>query len=133
MGSVSLQGALIGGPGGAGGFPASMFNTPISLSSGAKLFGNATGVLTRTVASPGAFLALGSIGANADVPKANTLYLRADGDLDLRITQDDGTGGSTVIVVPIRGLFLMETPTAKQITLLEVRGSGLLEYFASGP
>lgn len=132
MGTVSISGSLTGGPGSSGGFPASTFNTPISLATGSKLFQHATGVLTRIISSPAAFVALSAVGAANDVPKADTLYLRADADVDLRITQDDGAGGSTVLTLPVRGLFVMETPTNKMITLLEVQGSGKLEYFASG-
>ncbi len=133
MGIVSLTGALVGGLNSPEGYPGSVFNVPVALSEARKLWTNATGVLTRTIESPDAFVVMSAIGPEADVPAANTIYGRSNAPLDLRITQDDGDGGSTVIILAVSGTFLFETPPTKQITLLEARGTALLEYFASGP
>lgn len=133
MGQVSLSGTLQGGPPSGGNiFPAAQFITPLNLSQTPKGFQSATGVLTRTLSDSGTFVALSAVGATADVPKANFLYIRAESDFRLRVTQDDGSGGSTIATLECRGLFMMEAPDNLAITLIEVAASTKLEYFASG-
>lgn len=132
MGQVTLSGNLQGGPPSGGTvFPAAQFITPLNFSVPNKAFNSATGVLTRNLSDAGDFVPLSGIGV--DVPKVDTLYVKAESDFDIRITQDDGSGGSTVQTISARGLFIMETPNSKQITLVEIAASTKLEYFASGP
>lgn len=134
MGQVSLSGTLSGGPPTGGNtFPAAQFITPLTLSQSPKGFQSATGVLTRILNDSVTFVTLSAVGAGADVPRANFLYIRAESDFQLRITQDDGGGGTTVSVVQCRGIFMMESPDTLAITLIEVAASTKLEYFASGP
>lgn len=134
MGSIVVQGSLQGGPPGGGDvFPAATFNTPLRTAQSPKGFQSASGILKRTVSSPGAFIALSAVGVGQDVPQADFFYLRSDGALQLRLTNDDGVGGTTVQIVQVFGLFIVEFPNTLQLQLAEVQGNAQIEYFASGP
>lgn len=134
MGNVAISGSLQGGPPtGGNSFPGAQFQTPLKLSVDPKAFQSASGILTRVISSIGVFVPLAAVGAAADVVRANFVYVRADGDYQLRITQDDGAAGTTVATVQCRGLFMFECPDNLAVVLLEFAGSGTIEYFASGP
>jgi hypothetical protein len=134
MGQISVSGTLQGGPPAGGDiFPSAQFITPLRLSQSPKGFQSASGILTRSLTDPNVFVVLTAVGPAADVPKANFVYIRAESDYKLRITQDDGLGGTVVRLVNVRGLFMSEFPDNQQVVLLEASGSTKLEYFASGP
>lgn len=134
MGQLIVTGNLQGGPpiAGDGTFPASQFNTPLRLSQSPKLWQSASGVLTRLLSNAVVFTVLPAVGAAGDVPRANFLYARADGAYQLRLTQDDGAGGTTVQTLQCQGLFMAEFPDARALVQVEVAATGKLEYFASG-
>lgn len=132
MGQIAVSGSLTGNPVQGSGFPSATFSASLGLLNGNKLFTNATGVLQRVLASAAAFVPLAAIGAGGDVPSADFFYLRSTSSITLRITQGDGSGGTTVQTTQVQGLFLLEAPTNKLITLVEVQGTGPIEYFASG-
>jgi len=135
VGQVSLSGVLTAGPTGSGDavFPAATFQAPLGLLGGsAKQYGVATGILTRNLQSPSAFVTLDGVGTAATVTQGSFLYFKTDGAIDLRITTDDGSGGQDVVVVPVQGLLVMELPTNKPLELLEAQGSGKLEYLVAG-
>jgi hypothetical protein len=134
MGEIALSGALSGGPpAGAGAtFPSARFNVELSTRETKKQFGVATGVLTRVLSSPSAFVTLDGVGAAATVTQGDFLYFKCDGQLDLRLTQDDGASGTTVQVVPVHGIVILEFPSTKALELLEAQGSGKIEYLVSG-
>lgn len=136
MGRVNVTGVVEGGPdsAAAGVFPSARFTAPLALrDTSGKSFDAATGVLTRTINSPSAFVPLDGVGPNATVTQGNFLYLKSDGQLDIRITHDDGSGGQTVVIVPVHGVFIQEFPTTKSLELLEAQGSGKIEYLVTGP
>lgn len=134
MGQVSLTGTLQGGPPTGGSvFPSSSFTTQVGLSQNPKSFQVATGVLTRLLSDTATFVEMTAVGVGRDVPKANFLYIRAESDYDLRITQDNGQGGSTVSTSHHRGVYVSEFPDSRLVTLVEIAASTKLEYFASGP
>lgn len=134
MGQVSVNGTLQGGPpaGGDNVFPAAQFLTPIKLSQNPKGFQSASGILTRSLNDAAAFVALSAVGTGEDVPRANFMYLRAESDYQLRLTQDDGAGGTIITTTQHRGLFMSEFPDARAVVLIEIAGSTKIEYFASG-
>lgn len=133
MGQIDLQGALFGGPPTGGStFPAATFSVPLRMSTTPKPFGVATGVLTRNVASPAAYLTLSGIGAADTVTKGDVLYFKASGAVDLRLTTDDGAGGDVVAIVPVQGIVILEFSSSKYLKLVEVQGSASIEYFMSG-
>lgn len=134
MGQLSVSGSLQGGPAGSGDtFPAAKFITPLKMSTEPKGFQRASGILTRLFDDAATFVECSAVGTGRDVPRANTLYMKGSGDYDVRLTQEDGSGGSTTVIVPCHGLVILEFPDTKALTLLEVRASTTIEYFASGP
>ncbi len=136
MGRVNVTGAVDGGPesASAGVFPAARFMAPLSLKdSSGKQFNAATGVLVRNLQSPSAFVALDGVGAAATVTQGDFLYLKSDGPLDLRVTTDDGAGGTDVVVEPIHGLYVREFSSTKPLELLEAQGNAKIEYLVTGP
>jgi hypothetical protein len=135
MGQINLSGSLSGGPavGGENTFPAAQFITPLKLSSNHKSFTAGSGLLTRQLSDDAVFVPLAALGAAGDVTRANFLYLRANGDYQLRITQDDGVGGTTVQTLQCRGLFVCEFPDALAAVLVEVAADATIEYLVSGP
>lgn len=135
MGQINLSGALIGGPPSGGEtFPAATFSVPLRLRSDPKGYNAATGVLQQQVSTaPGVYVTLTGIGTGSTVTKANTFYLKSSGPVLLRLTTDDGLGGSVVAVLPVDGLAgPIEFDATKFLKLAEVSGSAQLEYFASG-
>lgn len=134
MGQITLSGAFIGGPP-AGGetFPGTTFSAPLALRTNPKGFGAATGVLQRQVSTAvGVYATLSGVGATDTVTKGNTLYLKSNGNLLLRLTTDDGLGGSVVAVNPVSGFVFVEFDETKYLKLLEVSGNALIEYFVCG-
>jgi len=131
---LSLTGALVAGPSGGGDvFPASSFMVPLALAAGsAASFQVATGVLTQLVASPGAFVPLVGVGPTAAATQGTFLYLRTDAEVTLRLTVDDGSGGTDTLELPVSGLALMEFPAARPLELLEIRGTATVEYLVAG-
>jgi hypothetical protein len=75
---------------------------------------------------------MSAVGSGRDVPKANLLMVKAEGTFQLRITQDDGLGGSVVSTIQCGSLFILETPDTLAVTLVEIASSTRVEYFASG-
>lgn len=133
MGQLKVEGALIAGPTSATDvFPAGVLTHPLSTAQTPKGFQVGTGVLTRLLNSPAVFLAFPELGGNAAVTKANFLYMRSSAPMTLRLTTDDGSGGSVVAVEPMQGLLIHEYPDNKFLKLLEVMGSGPLEYAIFG-
>jgi len=134
MGQLNLSGSLIGGPPTGGEtFPAASFTVPLRLRTDPKGFNAATGVLTQQISTAvGVYATLAPIGSGGVVTKADTLYFKSNGPVLVRITTDDGVGGSVVAIVPCDGLMMLEPGSLKYIKLVEVSGNALIEYFASG-
>lgn len=91
------------------------------------------GAITRTLASPGSFVTLSGIGASDAVTQGSFLYVMTDAAMTLRITCDDGAGGTALELIPVQGLFVRQFDPTKPLELLEVRGSGRITYAACGP
>ena len=52
-----------------------------------------------------------------------------DAEFSLRITRDDNTS----LVIPLQGSFVYEVPSGNLVKLIEVQGSGPIQWHASGP
>lgn len=130
---TNLQGTIISGPprSGSGTFPAGLVSIAFTLKPANKS-SPVSAKAVRNLQSPNSFATLHGIGSGEDVTQANFLFLQTDNPIDVRITCDDGNGGSVVSVVSVDGLLMMEKPTSKFIKLLEAQGTGVIEYFASG-
>jgi hypothetical protein len=138
MGQVTLSGTLTAGPPAAcSGFPSTTLSAALGFGGGgcgcSKSFNAASGLISRTVNSPAAFVPLSAIGPNGDVTQGDFLYFRTESPVDLRITIDDGAGGTTVITQRVGGIYLQEFDPRQPLELLEIRGSSRIEYFVSGP
>lgn len=130
---TNLQGALLSGPprSGSGTFPVGLVNITFGLKPANKVSAvSAKGV--RNLASPAAYVTLHGVGTGEDVTQANFLFIQTDNPIDVRITCDDGAGGSVVAVVSVDGILIVEKPSTKFIKLVEAQGTGVVEYFASG-
>ncbi len=93
-----------------------------------------TGVLAQTIASPSAFVTLVAFSTTGPVTRADTLYFKSDGQVQLELTCDDGTGsGTTTAIVPVQGLFINEFPSPNKLVGLRVKGTSRIVYFGSGP
>lgn len=114
-----------------GSFPSSNSTVPFSLNTGNQPKNSPadTGVDHRTVASPSAYTTLKGVGTDDDVTAADTLYIRTSVPMLIRCTY---TGLSTPAEEPIKGLKIIEVDPQFPLTKVEVKGSGLVEWFASG-
>lgn len=100
----------------------------LSLLSEPKSFDAATGVLQYNLNSPIAFYTLAGIGASSIVTEALTFIFRTQSNIRLRLTFDD----ATVSELSVQGMLLIEPPDGTALVLVEAKGLGLIEYFASG-
>lgn len=130
---VTLQGTLLAGPAKSSdsAFPSGLVNASFTLKPSTKP-APVSVYDVRNLASPSSFATLRGIGSGETVTQGNTLYLRTDAPMTLRLTFDDGAGGDVVASFPVDGLFLIEAPVGKFLKLAEAQGVGVVEYFASG-
>jgi len=73
------------------------------------------------------------LGPAQAVTQANFFYFKSSSAVNLRLTFDDGAGGTTTATVQVSGLFITEVNNSLPLELVEVQGSATVEYFASGP
>lgn len=135
MGQVVIAGALTGGPSVASPnqVPGASFNASLFFANGSRPAGAMTGNVFRTLNSPGAFQALGEIGATGDVSACDFFYINAQAPVDIEVTADNPLGGTTVAVVSCQGgPTMISTAANKVIRGIRLQGSGAIEYFASG-
>jgi hypothetical protein len=134
--AVTLLGNLTAGPQSVceGGFPSGLLQINFGLA------GSCPGAGTKAAAkkfyssvnvNAASFTTLEGVGTN--VQQANVLYLRTTSLLKFRLTYADPAGGADIVsIVPVLGLLIQEPPDSGYLKLLEVLGSGNVEYFASG-
>ena len=132
-GVTDLSGTIISGPPNVTDttFPSMQSTAQLRTSTNPKGWSVCTGVLSRSIASPGAYVALNGVGPTGDVTNADFLYLRSSTTLKLRLTQVDGLG---ILVSEqfFSGLKIIEAPSSNCITLVEVKGTATIEYLAQG-
>jgi hypothetical protein len=106
---------------------------PLRLRTDPKGYNAATGILQQQIATAaGVYVTLATVGTGGVVTKADTLCLKTNGPVLLRLTTDDGLGGSVVAILPIDGMATLEFNSNRYLKLAEISGSALIEYFASG-
>lgn len=138
MGQVAINGALLGGPTviGGPGFPGAIFNAPLALSTNPKAYSAASGVLTRRVATlPLAWTVLTGVGSDDSVQRGDTLYIRSDAPLMLRLSRVDPLaplGPPIEFEVYIQGLYVMEFAPGSPLVKLEAQGAATIEYLITG-
>ena len=135
MGTVSFQGEIEARPQIVSDttFPGGRTDISLILTPTAKQAGVMTGVALRTISSPLAYVALTGVGASDTVTQANFLYLRTNAPMLVRLTFEDGANPDIVAIVPVFGVFVYEVDVSRYLKLVEVLGSGQVEWFASGP
>jgi len=137
MGQVAISGTILGGPVQVGvGFPQAIFTTQLATTPNPKPFSNASGVLTRRLAqaSPG-FAPMQGVGPTDSVVRGDTLYLRTDSQVLLRVSQTDPLNPLNpplVREIYVNGLFIVEFPQSSPLVLLEAQGSATIEYLITG-
>lgn len=78
------------------------------------------------------FATLDGIGTGKAVTKAQFLYLRTNGPVQLRITQQPDSGPDVPAVEWVNGTLLKQVPANNYIKLVEILGTATVEYFAAG-
>lgn len=134
MGVLKVSGSLDAGPPSvtSESFPGASLSVPLRLPAGSKSFSVATGVLQRKLNSALAYVALDGVGSASAVTHGSFLYLRSDQAFSLRLTTDDGSGGSVLTVFPVATLLLLEFDSSLFLKLLEAKGVANLEWFVCG-
>ena len=87
--------------------------------------------MVLTVNNP-SFAALPGVGAGGVVTQGTFLFIRTLGTMQVRTTTYNAGGNVTAVEV-INGIKAVEFDPGAYLVLLEVQGSGQVEYFASGP
>jgi hypothetical protein len=114
--------------------PAGVSQVPLVLSMSPKQSAVNTGLRHKALNSPSSFVTLSGLGASDDVTTADTLYLKSDSAIQIRLTMQDPAGGSPIVSIEtLIGLKVQEFPQAGYLTLLEAMGIANLELMISGP
>lgn len=133
---VVLDGSLTVSPPSSsdgGDFPSMTIAESLSTLPNPKLSNCATGIVSRTINSPSAFVALSGVGATDTVTKGDTLLMKTKAQFTVRMTFLDPAGGADIVsVVPLYGTMFAEFQPLGTLKLLEVKGSGALAYLISG-
>lgn len=137
--SVTLIGNLTAGPQGVceGGFPSGLLQVSFGLAGSCPGAGTKSAAKktwsSQAIDSAAVYVALDGVGTGESVTQANTLYLRTTVQMQFRLTFANPEGGADIVsIVPVKGLFIVEPSPSGYIKLLEVKGQGEVELFASG-
>ncbi len=130
---VTLKGTLLAGPPKAScsKFPGALVSSEFELRPPNKVAAVTT-YHVRNLNSAGSYSGLDGVGSGETVTQATFLWLRIETEMLVRLTFDDGSGGSVVSVLQVGGLLVLEIPPSKFLKLLEAQGVGVVEWFASG-
>jgi hypothetical protein len=130
---LSFTGQLICGPGSSSDstFPAGSTSIPFATNPDPKPASVSTGDQIVTVNNP-SFAALPGIGSGGVVTQGTFLFIRTIGTMQVRTTTYN-VAGNVVAVEVINGMKAVEYDPGAYLVLLEVQGSGQVEYFVSGP
>jgi len=137
MGQIVITGSVVVGPASPvsdGAFPSSIDTVQLASTPNPKQSQVCSGTISRflNVASP-SWATLSGVGAADTVTRADTLYLRCNSPIKVRLTQADKDGGADIVsIVEVHGVLLQEFPQNGCLKLLEAQGSATLEYFVSG-
>ena len=131
MAQVQLDGTVTVGPvtSGSTSFPGAINTVSFSTTptpKAAQVYSSEV----RQVSSPSAYAVLSGVGASDNVTKANFLYLKTNAPVLLRTTM---VATSPLVAVEwVQGVLIKEYPDGHELYLLEVQGTGTVEYFVSG-
>lgn len=92
-----------------------------------------TGDKVAEMTNSSAFVALPGVGSASEVSQASFLYIATMVPMILRITSKERGGGSDLVaVLPIGGPLILEVDVLDYIKLVEVKGVGTVNWYASG-
>jgi hypothetical protein len=130
---VALTGQLVAGPAGSSGnsFPAGSSQIPFATNPDPKPANVSTGDVQVNVSAQ-SYAALAGVGAGGAVTQGTLLFFRCNSPMQLRTTTYN-SGGNVQAVEVVNGLKIVEFDQGAYLVLLEVIGSGPVEYFVSGP
>lgn len=111
-------------------FPGAVFNAKLQLLPSPKQSSVWSGDV-KNLNSPSAYVTLSGLGPSDNVTRANTFYIRCTSPIYVRYTTV-ALPDPIVAEIPVQGLCILEFPDANAATLIEVKGTGFLEYFVSG-
>lgn len=126
--SLELQGSIVSGPSSDCSLPGATVNLTFEETPSAAM--SAYG--SKTVASPSSYVTLPGLGTGSLVTQGTVLYIRTRDNMKFRLTMYD-SGGDVTSVVYLQGPALWRFPASNYLKLLEVQGSGTVEYFVAGP
>lgn len=128
---LQFAGQLVTGPASSDTtFPGGVSNIPLLTNPSPRPYNVTTGDQAVMVNSPSSFVTLPGIGGTVGVTQATFLLMRVNVPMQIRLTF---SGDATPKVFYVGGLFgPLETDPSKPITLVEVQGSGTVEYLATG-
>ena len=129
MAQLQLDGTVTVGPttSGSNTFPGAINTVSFSSMKPAQVYSSDV----RQVSSPSAYVALSGVGSTDTVTKANFLYIKTNAPMLIRTTMDDAPS-DIVAAEWVQGTFIKEFPSNHELVLLEVQGTGTIEYFVSG-
>jgi hypothetical protein len=110
-------------------FPSGNTIIPLDLIPVQKPYVVSTGRQLPTVQSSGGFTALSGVGAGQSVTQAHTVYVRTQSPFMFRVTY---LGDAVPKVRYTSGLWIEEVDPTHPVTLLEVQGTGQVEYLCVG-
>ena len=128
--AISVSGTIITGQLGAGdcAFPNAVTNLVLQVP---QVPAPASFYSQKQVTAP-AFAALDGIGSGKAVTKAVFLYLRTNGPVQLRITQQPDSGPDVPAIEWVDGTVMKKVPANNYIKLVEILGTATVEYLAAG-
>lgn len=134
MQQVTLSGQLVASPASVSdsGFPSGVTSVAFNLFPAKKPINVDTGVMRPIVNSPASFVTLPGVGAGGPVTQGTTLYLRSSTPMQIRTTTAVPSAADVVAIETISGLKIVEYDAAHYLKLLEIQGSGPIEYYVSG-
>jgi len=136
MGVLVLAGSIVVGPAVVSetAFPGAVSTVQLDTTPDQKNSACNSGVKNRTINTPNAFITLSGVGPTDDVTQGDTLYFRSRSPVSVRLTFNNPLVpmSPTVSVIPVNGTLILEAPQSQYLTLLEVQGSGQIEYLVSG-
>ena len=95
----------------SGTVPAGVSQVPLATNPPTKQSAVQTGLRHKSLNSSGSFQILSGLGATDDVTTADTIYVKSDAPIQLRLTQVNPAGGSPIVsIVNLFGMLFQEFP-----------------------
>ena len=128
MGQVNLAGILsVGTDTSKSVFPAAETTIPLIATTSDYAVSSPAGLMS--IVSLSTFVPIQGVGTNGPVTRGLFLYLKTDAEMVLRVTTQTTSAAQ---VLPINGLVILEFQPDDALTLLEIKGSGRVEYLVAG-